>query len=92
MLELHQFRHSALCLKVRMGLAAKGLDFKSFEVTPGVGQIGIFRLSTQRKLPLIVHENTVIADSSAIIRYLEALNQTQTLSRTTQKKHLKYIS
>ena len=40
MLELHQFRHSAFCLKVRMVLQAKGLSFRTVEVTPGVGQVG----------------------------------------------------
>ena len=39
MLELHQFRHSAFCLKVRMVLQAKGLSFRTVEVTPGVGQV-----------------------------------------------------
>ena len=34
MLELHQFRHSAFCLKVRMVLQAKGLSFRTVEVTP----------------------------------------------------------
>ena len=44
MLELHQFRHSAFCLKVRMVLQAKGLSFRTVEVTPGVGQVAVFRL------------------------------------------------
>ena len=48
MLELHQFRHSAFCLKVRMVLQAKGLSFRTVEVTPGVGQVAVFRLSGQR--------------------------------------------
>ena len=37
MLELHQFRHSAFCLKVRMVLQAKALSFRTVEVTPGIG-------------------------------------------------------
>ena len=45
MLELHQFRHSAFCLKVRMALHAKGLSFREVEVTPGIGQLAVFRLS-----------------------------------------------
>ena len=39
MLELHQFRHSAFCEKVRLVLAAKGLAYSVVEVTPGVGQL-----------------------------------------------------
>ena len=49
MLELHQFRHSAFCLKVRMVLQAKGLSFRTVEVTPGIGQVAVFRLSGQRQ-------------------------------------------
>jgi len=73
MLELHQFRHSAFCLKVRMTLQAKGLSFREVEVTPGIGQIALFRLSGQRQVPVLVDGDDVIADSSAICRHLEAL-------------------
>jgi hypothetical protein len=34
MLELHQFRHSAFCEKVRLVLAAKGLEYSVLEVLP----------------------------------------------------------
>ena len=73
MLELHQFRHSAFCLKVRMTLQAKGLSFREVEVTPGIGQIALFRLSGQRQVPVLVDGDDVVADSSAICRHLEAL-------------------
>ena len=39
MLELHQFRHSAFCLKVRMVLQAKGLSYRTVDVSPGIGQL-----------------------------------------------------
>ena len=71
MLELHQFRHSAFCLKVRMALHAKGLSFREVEVTPGIGQLSVFRLSGQRQVPVLVDGETVVADSSAICRYLD---------------------
>ena len=71
MLELHQFRHSALCLKVRMVLQAKGLTYRTVEITPGIDQISIFLLSGQRQVPVLVDGDTVLADSSAIARYLE---------------------
>ena len=45
MLELHQFRHSAFCLKVRMVLQAKGLSYRTVEVTPGIGQVAVFRIA-----------------------------------------------
>ena len=71
MLELHQFRHSAFCLKVRMVLQAKGLSYRTVEVTPGIGQVAVFRLSGQRQVPVLVDGDIVLADSSAIARHLE---------------------
>jgi glutathione S-transferase len=71
MLELHQFRHSAFCLKVRMVLQAKGLSYRTVEVTPGLGQVAVFRLSGQRQVPVLVDGDLVLADSSAIARHLE---------------------
>lgn len=72
MLELHQFRHSAFCEKVRLVLAAKGLEYSVLEVTPGVGQLELYRLSGQRQVPVLVDGAEVIADSSAIALHLEA--------------------
>ena len=54
-----------------MVLQAKGLEYKVFEIRPGIGQIAIFRLSGQRKLPVLIENENVIHDSSKIIRYLE---------------------
>ncbi|MEN9388894.1 MAG: hypothetical protein RLZZ255_1870 [Cyanobacteriota bacterium] len=71
MLELHQFRHSAFCEKVRLVLAAKGLAYSVVEVTPGLGQLELYRLSGQRQVPVLVDGAEVIADSSAIAHYLE---------------------
>lgn len=71
MLELHQFRHSAFCLKVRMVLQAKGLSYRTVDVSPGIGQLAVFRLSGQRQVPVLVDGDTVLADSSAIARHLE---------------------
>ena len=71
MLELHQFRHSAFCEKVRLVLAAKGLAYSVVEVTPGVGQLELFRLSGQRQVPVLVDGADVISDSTAIAQHLE---------------------
>ena len=71
MLQLHQFRHSAFCEKVRLVLAAKQLDYSVHEVTPGLGQLQLFRLSGQRQVPVLVDGGTVVADSTAIALYLE---------------------
>jgi glutathione S-transferase len=70
-MQLHQFRHSAFCEKVRLVLAAKGLDYSVVEVTPGVGQLELFRLSGQRQVPVLVDGSDVIADSTAIALHLE---------------------
>ena len=79
MLELHQFRHSAFCEKVRLVLAAKGLAYNVVEVTPGVGQLELFRLSGQRQVPVLVDGADVISDSTAIAQHLEAKQPTPSL-------------
>jgi glutathione S-transferase len=78
-MELHQFRHSAFCEKVRLLLAAKGLTATLVEVTPGLGQLEIFRLSGQRQVPVLVDGGDVIADSTAIALHLEAKHPTPPL-------------
>ncbi|NQV10808.1 MAG: glutathione S-transferase family protein [Cyanobacteria bacterium] len=70
-LELFQFRHSSFCEKVRLVLAARQLDYTVIEVTPGLGQLDLFRLSGQRQVPVLRDGAEVIADSSAIADYLE---------------------
>lgn len=71
MMELHQFKHSAFCEKVRLVLAAKGLEVKTVEVVPGLGQLALFRLSGQRQVPVLVDGSEVIADSTEIVLHLE---------------------
>jgi glutathione S-transferase len=71
MMELHQFKHSAFCEKVRLVLAAKGLDYTIVEVVPGLGQVELFRLSGQRQVPVLVDGGEVIADSTEIALHLE---------------------
>ena len=78
-MELHQFRHSAFCEKVRLILAAKGLEVSLVEVTPGLGQLELFRLSGQRQVPVLVDGADVIADSTAIALHLEQAHPTPPL-------------
>ena len=73
MLELHQFRHSPYCLKVRMALAAKKLEYRTVEITPAMGQIDIFQKTGQRKLPVLFDNEITIHNSSSIIRHLEKI-------------------
>jgi len=70
-MQLHQFRHSAFCEKVRLILAVKGLHADLIEVVPGLGQVALFRLSGQRQVPVLVDGDEVVADSTEIALYLE---------------------
>lgn len=71
MLELYQFEMSQYSEKVRLILDYKGLAYRKIEVTPGVGQLDLFRLSGQRRVPVLKDGSTVISDSTAIAMYLD---------------------
>lgn len=71
MIELYQFELSHYCEKVRFILDYKGLPYKKIEVTPGIGQLEVYRLSGQRQVPMIKDGSEVIADSTAIAEYLD---------------------
>jgi glutathione S-transferase len=71
MLELYQFELSQYSEKVRLILDYKGLEYRKIEVTPGVGQLELYRLSGQRQVPVLRDGDTVIADSTEIAFYLE---------------------
>ncbi len=75
MITLYQFRHSAFCLKTRMALHAKKLQYRVEEVTPGIGQFEIFKISGQKQLPIIVDDNDqIVNDSSIICEYINKKN------------------
>jgi len=71
MLELYQFELSHYCEKIRLILDYKGLPYRKVEVTPGVGQFDLFKLSGQRQVPVLKDGAEVIADSTAIALYLD---------------------
>jgi glutathione S-transferase len=71
MLELYQFELSQYSEKVRFILDYKGLAYRKIEVTPGVGQLDLFRQSGQRQVPVLKDGNRFVADSTAIAMYLE---------------------
>jgi glutathione S-transferase len=71
MLELYQFELSQYSEKVRFILDYKGLEYRKIEVTPGVGQMELFRLTGQRQVPVLRDGNKYIADSTEIAKYLE---------------------
>lgn len=57
--------------KVRYGLGYKGLDYERIAVDPQ-DRSEIVKLSGQPLTPVLQHGDTVIFDSNAILRYLEA--------------------
>lgn len=71
MLELYQFELSQYSEKVRLILDYKGLEYRKIEVTPGIGQLELFKLSGQRQVPVLKDGDTIIADSTEIAFYLE---------------------
>lgn len=71
MLELYQFELSPYSEKVRLILDFKGLEYRKQEVTPGIGQFEVFRLSGQRQVPVLKDGSEAIADSTAIAQYLD---------------------
>lgn len=71
MLELYQFELSQYCEKVRLILDYKGLEYQKIEVIPGIGQVEVYRLSGQGKVPVLKDGQTVIADSTEIAFYLD---------------------
>lgn len=71
MLELYQWELSQYSEKVRLILDYKGLDYRKIEVTPGIGQVELFRLSGQKQVPVLKDGSRYIADSTEIAKYLE---------------------
>ncbi len=54
-----------------MALNAKNVSYKTIDITPGIGQVRIFRISGQRQVPVLVDEDNIIANSSDILKYLD---------------------
>ena len=63
-----------------MALHSKKIIYKIEEITPGFGQIEIFKISGQKQLPVIVDENNqIISDSSTICEYIDSQNNNHKL-------------
>ncbi|MDZ8187841.1 MAG: glutathione S-transferase family protein [Nostoc sp. ChiSLP02] len=71
MLELYQWELSQYSEKVRLILDFKGLDYRKIEVTPGIGQVELFRLTGQREVPVLKDGQKYIVDSTEIAKYLD---------------------
>lgn len=86
MLELYQFEASAFSEKVKLILDYKQLPYKTNEVTPGVGQIELFQMSGQRKVPVLKDGAEIIPDSTAIALYLDERYPDRPLLPTDSKQ------
>ncbi|MBF2064350.1 MAG: glutathione S-transferase family protein [Calothrix sp. C42_A2020_038] len=73
MLELYQFELSQYSEKVRLILDYKGLSYRKIEVTPGIGQVELFRLTGQRQVPVLKDGSRYIVDSTEIAKYLDSV-------------------
>ena len=70
--KLFQFRHSPFCEKVRLLLSAKAIPYAVEEVTPGLGQVDLFRRSGQRQVPVLEDGDVWVVGSVAIARHLDS--------------------
>ena len=74
MIELYSFPTSTCSLKVRICLAEKGLEYKEHRLSPGEnGHLteAYLRMNPNGVVPTLVHDGTVVIDSSVILEYLD---------------------
>jgi glutathione S-transferase len=72
MLELYQWELSQYSEKVRLILDYKGLEYRKIEVTPGIGQLELFRLTGQQQVPVLKDGSRYVVDSTEIAKYLDS--------------------
>ena len=70
-MKLIQIPFSHNCLKVRIALGLKGLPFEIEDIPPA-DRSSVVRASKQGRVPVLVDGYHAIADSTAILLYLEA--------------------
>lgn len=72
MRRLHHIPLSPYCRKVRLVLAEKRIEVALLEETPWTREFDFLRLNPAGRVPVFVDDGgTVIADSNAIVEYLE---------------------
>lgn len=71
MLTLYAIPPSLYCAKVRIGLRAKGLNWRELPPPGGYGSAEYRRLVPSGNLPALLHDGLLLADSEAIVEYLE---------------------
>jgi glutathione S-transferase len=68
---LYNLQPSPNSKKVRLALGFKGIPYETVQVDP-MDRATVVKVSGQPLTPVLTHGSTVIFDSSAILRYLEA--------------------
>jgi len=71
-LKLHDLAPSPNSIKIRLALGYKKIPYERIPVPAGSDRADLVRLSGQPLTPVIEHGDTVLFDSGAILRYLEA--------------------
>ena len=71
MITLYQFQFSHFCEKARWALDFKGLPYTCKNLLPGPHLKVAKKLAPKTCLPILVHDGTVVQDSSAIITFLD---------------------
>ncbi len=71
MLKLYQFPISHYCEKVRWALAYKGLEHRVINFLPGLHIKKAKKLTGRTEVPILVHDEKIMAESSEIITYLD---------------------
>lgn len=86
MLELYQMPISHYCEKIRWALDHKKLDYKTKNLLPGLHIYTTTKFTPKTSVPIIVHNGTVVYDSSKIISYLDEIFPQYPLTPTEPKK------
>jgi glutathione S-transferase len=74
MIELYHFGFSTCSQKVRLVLAAKGLEFQSHEInlmTGGQHEPEYVKLNPHHVVPTLNHDGRILIESSLIIKYID---------------------
>ena len=80
MIKLYQFPISHFCEKARWALDYKQLPYQTINLVPGLHLKPTKKLGVKSSVPIIQHEDTVVAGSNNIIDYLENLSSQRPLN------------
>lgn len=72
MIKLYQFPISHFCEKARWALDYKQIPYQTINLVPGLHQNATRKLGVKSSVPIIQHDDKIVAGSKEIIDYLEA--------------------